>query len=58
MATVNIRRDVKDSFYRYKMPKLISKVSSHNQHYALGPFCFFYIAASFYWATHNHLLFD
>lgn len=27
MATVNIRRDVKDSFYRYKMPKLISKVS-------------------------------
>ncbi|CAO3687754.1 unnamed protein product [Umbelopsis vinacea] len=26
MATVNIRRDVKDSFYRYKMPKLISKV--------------------------------
>ncbi|ORZ03601.1 domain found in IF2B/IF5-domain-containing protein [Syncephalastrum racemosum] len=26
MATVNVRRDVKDSFYRYKMPKLISKV--------------------------------
>lgn len=26
MAAINIRRDVKDSFYRYKMPKLISKV--------------------------------
>jgi translation initiation factor 5 len=26
MATVNIRRDVKDSFYRYKMPKLLSKI--------------------------------
>jgi len=26
MATVNIRRDVDDAFYRYKMPKLISKV--------------------------------
>ena len=26
MATVNIRRDVKDAFYRYKMPKLQSKV--------------------------------
>jgi translation initiation factor 5 len=26
MATINIRRDVQDSFYRYKMPKLISKV--------------------------------
>jgi translation initiation factor 5 len=31
MATVNIRRDVKDSFYRYKMPKLISKVSQSVQ---------------------------
>ncbi|RUO99946.1 domain found in IF2B/IF5-domain-containing protein [Jimgerdemannia flammicorona] len=26
MATVNIRRDVKDTFYRYKMPRLLSKV--------------------------------
>ncbi|KAJ1959971.1 eukaryotic translation initiation factor 5 [Dipsacomyces acuminosporus] len=26
MATLNIRRDVKDSFYRYKMPKLQSKI--------------------------------
>ncbi|KAJ1967588.1 eukaryotic translation initiation factor 5 [Dispira parvispora] len=26
MATINIRRDVKDSFYRYKMPRLISKI--------------------------------
>lgn len=26
MATVNIRRDVKDSYYRYKMPVLLSKV--------------------------------
>ncbi|KAI9318007.1 domain found in IF2B/IF5-domain-containing protein [Dichotomocladium elegans] len=26
MATLNVRRDVKDSFYRYKMPKLITKV--------------------------------
>lgn len=27
MAAINVRRDVKDSFYRYKMPRLISKVS-------------------------------
>ncbi|CAO3578327.1 unnamed protein product [Absidia cylindrospora] len=26
MATINVRRDVKDSFYRYKMPRLLSKV--------------------------------
>ncbi|WBW71406.1 translation initiation factor eIF5, Tif5 [Schizosaccharomyces osmophilus] len=26
MATINIRRDVKDSFYRYQMPKLQSKI--------------------------------
>ncbi|KAL1926763.1 hypothetical protein VTP01DRAFT_5409 [Rhizomucor pusillus] len=26
MAAINVRRDVKDSFYRYKMPRLISKV--------------------------------
>lgn len=26
MATVNVRRDVQDSFYRYKMPKLTAKV--------------------------------
>ncbi|KAI8321526.1 eukaryotic translation initiation factor 5 [Martensiomyces pterosporus] len=26
MATLNIRRDVKDSFYRYKMPRLQSKI--------------------------------
>ncbi|KAI8076906.1 domain found in IF2B/IF5-domain-containing protein [Halteromyces radiatus] len=26
MATINVRRDVKDSFYRYKMPRLVSKV--------------------------------
>ncbi|GJN94582.1 hypothetical protein Rhopal_007665-T1 [Rhodotorula paludigena] len=26
MATVNIRRDVKDSFYRYKMPVLLTKI--------------------------------
>ncbi|CAA90492.1 Translation initiation factor eIF5 [Schizosaccharomyces pombe] len=26
MATINIRRDVKDSFYRYRMPKLQSKI--------------------------------
>ncbi|KAJ3297729.1 hypothetical protein HK104_000207 [Borealophlyctis nickersoniae] len=26
MATVNIRRDVSDKFYRYKMPKLLAKV--------------------------------
>ncbi|PVU85044.1 hypothetical protein BB561_006990 [Smittium simulii] len=26
MSNVNIRRDVKDSFYRYKMPKIISKI--------------------------------
>ncbi|GAA5797682.1 domain found in IF2B/IF5-domain-containing protein [Helicostylum pulchrum] len=26
MATVNVRRDVQDSFYRYKMPKLQAKV--------------------------------
>ena len=26
MATINIRRDVADSFYRYKMPKIQSKV--------------------------------
>ncbi|KAG2220911.1 hypothetical protein INT45_013040 [Circinella minor] len=26
MAAVNVRRDVKDSFYRYKMPRLIAKV--------------------------------
>ena len=26
MATVNIRRDVQDSFYRYKMPKLLAKI--------------------------------
>ncbi|KAJ1912029.1 eukaryotic translation initiation factor 5 [Tieghemiomyces parasiticus] len=26
MATINIRRDVKDSYYRYKMPKLMSKI--------------------------------
>ncbi|CAO0799539.1 unnamed protein product [Mucor circinelloides] len=26
MATVNVRRDVQDSFYRYKMPRLTAKV--------------------------------
>lgn len=26
MATINVRRDVKDSFYRYKMPRLLSKI--------------------------------
>ncbi|RKP26605.1 eukaryotic translation initiation factor 5 [Syncephalis pseudoplumigaleata] len=26
MATMNIRSDVKDSFYRYKMPRLVAKV--------------------------------
>jgi translation initiation factor 5 len=26
MSTINIRSDVKDSFYRYKMPRLIAKV--------------------------------
>ncbi|EEB07303.1 translation initiation factor eIF5 [Schizosaccharomyces japonicus yFS275] len=26
MATINIRRDVKDSFYRYRMPRLQSKI--------------------------------
>lgn len=26
MTSINIRRDVKDSFYRYKMPRLISKI--------------------------------
>ncbi|ORX98981.1 translation initiation factor [Basidiobolus meristosporus CBS 931.73] len=26
MAAINIRRDVKDSFYRYKMPRLLAKV--------------------------------
>ncbi|KAI8969075.1 domain found in IF2B/IF5-domain-containing protein [Mycotypha africana] len=26
MATINVRRDVKDSFYRYKMPRLSAKV--------------------------------
>ncbi|CAO3621955.1 unnamed protein product [Cunninghamella blakesleeana] len=26
MAAINIRRDVTDSFYRYKMPRLVSKV--------------------------------
>ncbi|KAJ1678448.1 eukaryotic translation initiation factor 5, partial [Spiromyces aspiralis] len=26
MATINVRRDVKDSFYRYKMPKLEAKI--------------------------------
>ncbi|KAJ1941584.1 eukaryotic translation initiation factor 5, partial [Linderina pennispora] len=26
MASINIRRDVKDSFYRYKMPKLQGKI--------------------------------
>lgn len=26
MASINIRRDVQDSFYRYKMPKLQAKV--------------------------------
>ncbi|GAA5865049.1 hypothetical protein JCM3774_003950 [Rhodotorula dairenensis] len=25
-ATVNIRRDVRDSFYRYKMPVLLTKI--------------------------------
>lgn len=27
MATVNVRRDVQDSFYRYKMPRLTAKVN-------------------------------
>ncbi|OLY83809.1 putative eukaryotic translation initiation factor 5 [Smittium mucronatum] len=26
MSNINIRRDVKDSFYRYKMPRLVSKI--------------------------------
>ncbi|KAI9032528.1 translation initiation factor [Phycomyces nitens] len=26
MSAINVRRDVKDSFYRYKMPRLIAKV--------------------------------
>lgn len=26
MATINVRRDVQDSFYRYKMPKLVARV--------------------------------
>lgn len=26
MAAVNIRRDVKDGFYRYKMPSLATKI--------------------------------
>jgi hypothetical protein len=26
MTSINIRRDVQDSFYRYKMPKLQAKV--------------------------------
>jgi translation initiation factor 5 len=26
MATINIRRDVDDKFYRYKMPKLLAKI--------------------------------
>jgi translation initiation factor 5 len=26
VSTINIRRDVNDAFYRYKMPKLISKI--------------------------------
>ncbi|KAI8373064.1 domain found in IF2B/IF5-domain-containing protein [Radiomyces spectabilis] len=26
MSAINVRRDVKDSYYRYKMPRLISKV--------------------------------
>ena len=28
MAYVNVKRDVTDQFYRYKMPLLIAKVSS------------------------------
>ena len=28
MATVNIRRDISDPFYRYKMERLVSKVSA------------------------------
>lgn len=31
MATVNVRRDVQDSFYRYKMPKLTAKVKDPYQ---------------------------
>jgi translation initiation factor 5 len=27
MATINVRRDVQDSFYRYKMPRLTAKVN-------------------------------
>lgn len=30
MAAINVRRDVKDSFYRYKMPRLISKVGPND----------------------------
>jgi hypothetical protein len=26
MSNINIRRDVNDKFYRYKMPKIISKI--------------------------------
>jgi translation initiation factor 5 len=26
MAAINVRRDVEDSFYRYKMPRLLAKV--------------------------------
>lgn len=27
MAAINVRRDVQDSFYRYKMPRLQAKVN-------------------------------
>lgn len=29
MAFVNVKRDVTDQFYRYKMPLLIAKVETH-----------------------------
>lgn len=28
MASINIRRDVQDTFYRYKMPKITVKVTN------------------------------
>lgn len=30
MATINVRRDVQDSFYRYKMPRIQAKVKKKN----------------------------
>lgn len=31
MATINVRRDVQDSFYRYKMPRIQAKVKKKKQ---------------------------